>query len=337
MIPFIKLVNLKECIIINKSERLNDMLLYLNDKNFFNLKDIIQRYDISKSTALRDIQSLEEIGMPIYSQPGRNGYYGILQNRLLSPIVFNIDEVFALYFSMLTLRAYESTPFHLSVEKLKQKFETCLSPSKVELLRKAEKVFQLGSISQNNHCRYLKDILQYAIDEKVCEVKYRKRETENSYIIQFFDISANFGQWYATGYNFKTEKIQVLRCDKVIDLHENSNYLALSLNEFEKYGDMLFKAPDAIEFEVLVSKKGVDLYEKEHYPSMRLDSENERFFIRGFYNLGEEDFIANYFIGYGKTILSVHPVELSRLIIKKINSLRLHFSQFSSPADYEIT
>lgn len=301
------------------------MLLYLNDKNFFNLKDIIQRYGISKSTALRDIQSLEEIGMPIYSQPGRNGFYGILQNRLLSPLVFNIDEVFALYFSMLTLSAYESTPFHLSVEKLKQKFEKCLSPKKIELLRKTEKVFRLGSFSQNNHCRYLKDILQFAIDEKVCEVKYRKKETENSYIIQFFDISATLGQWYATGYNFKTEKMQVFRCDKVIDLHENNRYLAKPFNDFAKYVDMLYKDADATEFEVLVSNKGVDLFQKEHYPSMELESVKGQYFIRGFYNKGEEDFIANYFIGYGENILSVHPVELSKLIIEKLDSLQLHF------------
>lgn len=58
---------------------------------------------------------------------------------------------------------------------------------------------------------------------------------------------------------------------------------------------------------------------------MRLDSVNEQYFISGFYNQGEEDFIANYFIGYGKTILKVHPVELSKLIIEKIDSLQLHF------------
>ncbi len=310
---------------MNKAERINDMLFYLNDKNLFHLKDIIQRYHVSKSTALRDIQSLEELGMPIYSQAGRSGFYRILPNKLLSPIVFNMDEVFALYFSMLTLRAYESTPFHLSVEKLKQKFETCLSPQKIELLRKTETVFRLGSISQKNHCKFLKNILQFAIDEKICEVTYSKNDIENNYILQFFDISASFGQWYATGYNFKTKKIQVLRCDKVKHIHENNQYSAKPLPYFTKYSDMLFKEADATEFEVLVSEKGKDIFQKEHYPSMRLDSVNGRYFIRGFYNRKEEDFIANYFIGYGKNVLAVQPVELSKLIIKKIDSLQLHF------------
>lgn len=39
----------------------------------------MQEYGISKSTAIRDIQSLEEIGMPIFSETGRNGRYGILK------------------------------------------------------------------------------------------------------------------------------------------------------------------------------------------------------------------------------------------------------------------
>ncbi len=105
---------------MRKSTRLNDMMIFLSDKSFFNLKDIMQEYGISKSTAIRDIQSLEEIGMPIFSETGRNGRYGILKNRLLSPIIFTVDEMYALYFAMLTLNAYESTPFHLSIEKLKK-------------------------------------------------------------------------------------------------------------------------------------------------------------------------------------------------------------------------
>ena len=131
---------------MRKSERLHDMMIYLNGKNSFNLKDIIKKYHISKSTALRDIQSLESIGMPIYSQQGRNGYYGILPNRLLSPIVFTVDEMYALYFAMLTLRDYQTTPFHFSVTALKNKFEMCLSDEKKNQLRKMESILRMGGI-----------------------------------------------------------------------------------------------------------------------------------------------------------------------------------------------
>ena len=53
---------------MNKSERINDMMFYLNKKNQFNLKDITEKYGISKRTALRDIQSLSLIHI---SEPTR--------------------------------------------------------------------------------------------------------------------------------------------------------------------------------------------------------------------------------------------------------------------------
>lgn len=312
---------------MNKSERLNDMMLFLNDKNSFNLKDLMDKYGISKSTALRNVEALERIGMPIYSQYGRNGHYGILRNRLLSPIVFNIDEVFALYFSMLTLRAYETTPFHLSVEKLKEKFENCMSAEKIEMLRRVEKVFSLASIQHNNECPFLSDILQCAIEEKVCKVTYQKKGIERKYYIQFFDISSAYGQWYATGYNFETNHPQVFRCDKISDMEESSQYTPKQLVEFMKPAEQLYKAHNATDFEVEISKSGIDLFYKEHYPSMQLYSEKDKYFIRGFYNAGEETFITNYFINYGNVILSVIPQSLKTLMIKKLNTLEKYLSE----------
>ena len=149
---------------MRKSTRLNDMMVFLNDKSFFNLKDIMQEYGISKSTAIRDIQSLEEIGMPIFSETGRNGRYGILKNRLLSPIIFTVDEMYALYFAMLTLNAYESTPFHLSIGKLKKKFETCLSDELInniiKLITNDKKLLQMSKNADNDSTK-INDIEKY--------------------------------------------------------------------------------------------------------------------------------------------------------------------------------
>ena len=159
---------------MRKSTRLNDMMIFLNDKSFFNLKDIMQEYGISKSTAIRDIQSLEEIGMPIFSETGRNGRYGILKNRLLSPIIFTVDEMYALYFAMLTLNTYESTPFHLSIGKLKKKFETCLSDELISNIHKMERTLSLEGTKHYNSSPLLKDILEMAVKMR-CAVSLIKK------------------------------------------------------------------------------------------------------------------------------------------------------------------
>ncbi|EGY0050018.1 YafY family transcriptional regulator, partial [Listeria monocytogenes] len=295
---------------MKKSERLNDMMLFLNDKNVFQLSDIMTKYDISRSTAIRDVKSLEEIGMPIYSERGRNGHYQVLRNRLLSPIVFNIDEVFALYFSMLTLKAYETTPFHLSVEKLKTKFERCLSAEKIEMLRKTEEVFSLGYIKHNNQCEFLDVILQFTMEEKVCQINYDKKGIEKTYVVQFYNISSAYGQWYVTSYNFETKRMQVFRCDRILELEENHAFEAKKLTDLKSETDYLYKKKDAINFEVEIASNGVDLFFKENYPSMKLNQEQGRNVIRGFYNRGEEPFIINYLLGFGDKINMVQPDSL---------------------------
>ena len=311
---------------MNKSERINDMMLFLNDRSSFNLKDIMEKYNISRSTALRDISSLEEIGMPIYSQTGRNGHYRILPNKLLSPIVFNTDEIFSLYFSMLTLKAYETTPFHLSIEKLKEKFERCLPSDKIELIHKTEKVLSFGTVKQVNHCEFLKDILEFTLDEKICRIEYSKNNVIEQYYLQFFNISSKYGQWYAIGYNFKTEDYKVFRCDKILNMEESTEYSSKSLSELMTSYDISLKKKGYTEFEIEISKAGADLFYKENYPSMKLFHENGKYFIRGFYNAEEENFITEYFMNYGKNILSIKPFFLKNLIITRIKNLENYFN-----------
>lgn len=312
---------------MSKSERINDMMIYLSNKNFFHLKDIMNKYDISKSTALRDIQSLEEIGMPIYSEPGRNGHYGILENRLLSPIIFTVDEMYALYFSMLTLNAYESTPFHLSVETLKQKFELCLSKEHIYIIHKMEEILTLSSSKHPNSSPFLKDILQIAIEEKICEITYDKKGIEKNYYVQFFDISSSYNQWYSTGFNFETNKVQIFRCDKILSLSTNTTYPSKPMKDLKKQSSNIFKHDDAIDFEIGILPRGIDLFYKEHYPSMQLYFKEEQYFIRGFYNKGEESFIANYLINYADTIVSIKPKSLQNLILEKLTTLKEYYKK----------
>lgn len=309
---------------MKKSERLNDMMIYLNDKNSFNLKSIMSRYSISKSTALRDIQSLEEIGMPIYSTHGRNGCYRILSNRLLSPVVFTIDEVHALYFTMQTLTAYQSTPFHLNIHKLKQKFEGCISEERIQKLRKMEQIFSLGSYQNRSECASLQDILYMAVEEKVCKVSYAKDERIQQYDVQFFDITSAYGQWYATAYNFQTKKPRVFRCDKIHSVAPCDKYVPKPLSELLIPSEEMFRDKDAVDFEVGISAKGADVFHKEHYPSMKLHYKNNECYIKGFYNKGEENFIADYLLIYRDTIVSIQPNSLKLLVIERLNVIKNH-------------
>lgn len=160
-----------------------------------------------------------------------------------------------------------------------------------------------------------------AIEEKPCEIEYRKQESQYHYVVQFFDISSVYGQWYGTAYNFETENIQVFRCDKILSINTSNQFTGKSIKDFMRPADKLYKDNVSTEFQVYITEKGVDLFYKEHYPSMQLCSENGSYVINGFYNIGEENFIADYLIHYGDCVLKVEPAKLKLLIIERLNFL----------------
>ncbi len=310
---------------MKKSERLSEMMILLNKKDSFNLKELMQRYNISKSTAIRDVQSLEQIGMPIYAEYGRNGCYKILKNRLLSPIIFTVDEMYSLYFAMLTLNNYQSTPFHLDLTKLKHKFESCITDEQILMLNKMEKTLSLTSYKHPNSCPFLKEILELALVDSVCNITYQRNGIIFKYVVHFLNISSSYGQWYVTSYNYETKRIQVFRCDKIIELSKNTSIEPVLFNEVKSSSKNIYRQKDAIDFEVFVTTKGVDLFHKENYPSMKLELNDNKPYIKGFYNIGEEHFIANYFLNYGCEILKIHPPLLKNLIIEKALSNLKYF------------
>ncbi|PNQ84880.1 helix-turn-helix transcriptional regulator [Paenibacillus polymyxa] len=311
---------------MKKPERLNDMIRYLNSREYFNLNDLMDKYHISKSTALRDISSLEQLGMPIYSEHGRHGRYGILKNRLLSPIIFTMDEVYALYFAMLTLEAYQSTPFHLSVNKLNEKFEHCLSKIQINQIHKMKKVLQFEIYQHNHVSRYLDKILTSVLNETYCKIQYSKNNQNKSYHVQFFKISAKFGQWYATGIELNTNKYRVFRCDRITSIEEEEINSHFSIDELLIRSLEMYQSEKSIDFEVEIVEQAKDIFYKEHYPSMKIE-QGHKTAIKGFYNPGEEEFIANYFMRYGHYVRSVKPESLKQIIKERVEHLLNHYQK----------
>ncbi|MDA1667008.1 helix-turn-helix transcriptional regulator [Bacillus cereus] len=310
---------------MKKTERINDMLIFLKNKRYFNLKDLMTRYDISKSTALRDIQSLEEIGVPIFSELGRNGSYKIIENNVLSPIYFSVDEMYALYFSILTLNGYKTKPFNVESIALENKFKHVLPDNVSKNISIMERTLSFEVTNHSNFSPFLKEILQGIFAERVYHLTYLKK-VEQALVAQFIRLESKFGQWYAKIFNFETNNVQIIRCDKILSIVETSNVHPKNLEELLSYLTTFHRKPDAIDFSVIVNQKGKDIFDKENYPSMRLQKENENYIITGYFNKQESDFISNYFLNFGETIISIQPVMLKELIYNKVLSIKQHLT-----------
>ncbi len=312
---------------MKKAERINDMILFLADKSSFNLKELMNRYTISKSTALRDVQSLEEIGLPIYSELGRYGKYQLLDTRIIAPGLFTEGEIYALYFALLTLKSYRSTPFNMEVTTLELKYNQVLPTKLQQELLLMDKSISLEQINHSNTSLFLKDIVKGILREKVFTIHYLKNQEQQSMTVQFIQLSSKFGQWYAKIWNMETKNIRVIRCDKIQELAETDAFEPRLLEELLKETATFYQKDPLRSFSIEVDEKGKDIFSKEHYPSMTIKPYQKNYLISGQYHANEEDFITDYLLKFGQSVLQIEPLHLQKRILKRAIAIADYWQQ----------
>jgi predicted DNA-binding transcriptional regulator YafY len=68
---------------MKKVERINIIMRYINNRAHFTITEIMHEFDISRSTAIRDIREIEAMGMPLVAEVGRDGGYFVMNNSVL--------------------------------------------------------------------------------------------------------------------------------------------------------------------------------------------------------------------------------------------------------------
>ncbi|RPK22195.1 hypothetical protein EDO6_06295 [Paenibacillus xylanexedens] len=311
---------------MKKSERMNQMLRFINQKQRFTLQDLMQEFQISKRTALRDITSLEELGAPIYVEYGRYGGYRLLQQMQLPPISFNTGELHALYFAMQALRSFSSLPFHFSFRTIHEKFMSSLSDKQRQDIENMQHRVSFRHTEQIRDSAHLEFLLMAAVQNIVIQITYanQRRSSDqkpssantNIRIIQPITLYAWKGYWYCQAYDLHKQAYRVFRCDRITsaevsDIEPLAHVIELHAQDTHS----LWKpSPDAIPFQCRIDEAGMELFQQEHFPSMQIIEKLGYMYLVGSYEPHELDFIVRYLAGYGKSIKIIEPVILQKAL-----------------------
>jgi predicted DNA-binding transcriptional regulator YafY len=313
---------------MKKSERMNQMLRFINQKQHFTLQDLMQEFQISKRTALRDIASLEEIGAPIYAEYGRYGGYRLLQQMQLPPISFNTSELHALYFAMQALRSFTNLPFQVSFRSIHEKFLSALSDNQRQDIERIQHRVSFRHTEQIRDSEHLEFLLMAAVQNIVIQITYHPvRKSSNSphhssaygsnsdktkpsiRTIQPIALYAMKGYWYCQAYDLDKQAYRVFRCDRITSPQMTDTEPITHINELNlQDAHSLWKpSGDAILFKCLINEDGIELFQQEQFPSMQLINDSGVMTLVGSYEAHELEFIIRYLASFGKSIKIMEP------------------------------
>lgn len=294
---------------MKKAERLNQMLRFINQKQRFTLKDLIDEFHISKRTALRDIASLEEMGAPIYADYGRYGGYQLAKPMSLPPISFTSQEIFALYFAMQALKSLTSSPFQISFQTIHEKFLEAVSPEQREQIGEFQNRMAFYHTAKTHEAAYLEELLLAAIRNQVVVIQYTTPKQSTVRRIQPISIHLMKGYWYCQAYDLDKTAYRVYRCDRIekFEAVDQPPVLDLKNIHLETAHGLWEPSRQAVPFKCLITSEGVEVFQQQPFPSMKVVDEK---YLVGTYEPNEINFIITYLASYGKKLKIIEPVLL---------------------------
>lgn len=128
-------------------------------------------------------------------------------------------------------------------------------------------------------------------------------------IIQPLELYASRGYWYCHAYDLEKKAYRVFRCDRIASAALTDTAPASHLAHIQSgHLHSLWKASEAaVSFRCRLNEAGIELFQQNHYPSMRLEEQDGNPLLVGTYEPHELDFIVNYLAGYGKSIQIIEP------------------------------
>jgi predicted DNA-binding transcriptional regulator YafY len=213
---------------MSKIKRLERLLLSINTKKQFTLKELAVEFQVSTRTIQRDLLRLMEMGLPIISEFGPHGGYRIENDRILPPIGFTEMEASAILYGLHSYGS-ESFPFQIQSRSVSNKLLQYLPADAKDNWEHVQKRLsvQFPLPEQSLHAPVM---LEAAIKQKIVTVLYNIQGSKTYCNIQPIGIYNEDGEWFCPAYCYSLTDFHVF---SLSDIHQAViNYEPMDIKDF---------------------------------------------------------------------------------------------------------
>ncbi|TMU85830.1 HTH domain-containing protein [Bacillus sp. BHET2] len=211
---------------MKKVERINIMMRYINNRAHFTISEIMREFNISRSTAVRDIREIESMGMPLVSEAGRDGGYFVMHNSVLPEVRFTDYEVKALFIAFMATRN-QQLPYLKSRQSIAEKLLSLISQSQQDdLILLNQLLLFEGTNPHNPDLLDLSDLphpmvetlFQMLLFDRYLTLTIQEEKNIKSYSIYLLHLHHERSFWIIEGFDLKEEKKRTFPADQLIDV-----------------------------------------------------------------------------------------------------------------------
>ena len=311
---------------MNKTQKLFDLIAYVNTKRQFTASDVARDFDISVRTAHRYLLELDGMGIPLYTEQGKNGGYRLLSGRMLPPIIFSEDEALAIFFAFQSLQYYKSLPFEVNIVSASRKLFLGLPQDIKPQVENLKSTLVFGHRKRECEAPFLQSLLEKSIQKMPLKIKYQSEKEISDRIIFPIGVYSNDGIWYLPAYDYQKQGIRLFRADRVIDIEDAEGDFEIVPTTL---ADILYdyKVKNPVHLYVKLSNRGVIRCKNNPYfeTNVKYKENGVGGYIDTIIDKSDLEYTGQFFISLGEDAKVIEPTEMKEYIISFAEKILDHY------------
>ncbi|MFD0871538.1 helix-turn-helix transcriptional regulator [Paenibacillus residui] len=254
---------------MKKVERINVIMRYINNRAHFTISEIMREFNISRSTAIRDIREIEAMGMPLVAEVGRDGGYFVMNNSVLPTVRFTDNEIKALFIAFMATRN-QQLPYLKSRQSLAEKLLGLISENQQDDLVLLNQILLFEGTNPNNPDLLdlsdlphpmLEKLIQILLVDSYLLVSVKEGKDTKSYPIYLLHLYREKSLWQIEGFDLEEEKRRIIPVDNLTDVKPYPTKKRLSK---KKILEKLRKQEEVINLVLELGPKAIAQFKKYH-------------------------------------------------------------------------
>lgn len=192
------------------------LMRLMDSRKKFTARELAERFQVSIRTIQRDLNDLQELGFPLYTEVGVNGGYRVLPNRILPPLQLTQHEALGLFMMIEYLENVPDFPYGSIREHLAEEYYSTLPQDVQDLITRMRQHITFLQHHALQVEAVTTEILGAAVDQREIEFIYHSRQGHKK--VQAFPIGIYYdhGYWYMPAR--RKDRVLLYRVDRMQEL-----------------------------------------------------------------------------------------------------------------------
>jgi predicted DNA-binding transcriptional regulator YafY len=235
----------------NVTTRLFSLIQLLQTRAMWTASELADALDVSVRTIHRYMETLEEMGLPIYAERGRGGGFALLRGYKIPPLIFTAEEATVLYMGANLMRELWGRAYQEAITSARAKLDNVLPNELRREVAETQRQLVVFGLTARDYAPWESELhlLRGCIaDRKRVRLRYQAfSQQETCRDVDPYALSFRSGFWYLVAYCHLRDDMRTFRVDRIqvveplattFDVPRDFNvrgYLEESMRQEEQY------------------------------------------------------------------------------------------------------